>query len=53
MTNRGSNFISMPPAAFGRYLEEVFKGPPFLRVGLPLSEVPKAKGLAETYFIDV
>jgi hypothetical protein len=50
---RGSNFISMPPVAFGRYFVEVFMGPPFLRVGLPLTEVPMAKGLAETYFRDV
>jgi hypothetical protein len=50
---RGSNFISIPPVAFGRYFVEVFMGPPFLRVGLPLTEVPKAMGLAETYFMDV
>jgi hypothetical protein len=50
---RGSNFISTPPVAFGRYLAEVFMGPPFLRVGLPVTEVPMGKGLAETYFRDV
>ena len=50
---RGSNFISMPPVAFGRYFAEVFMGPPYLRVGLPLTEVPKGNGLAETYFRDV
>ena len=50
---RGSNFISMPPVAFGRYFVEVFMGPPFLRVGLPFTEIPKTKGLAETYFMDV
>jgi hypothetical protein len=50
---RGSNFISMPPVAFGRYLAEVFIGPPFLRAGLPLTEVPKIRGLACTYFSDV
>ena len=50
---RGSNFISMPPVAFGRYLAEVFMGPPFLRAGLPLTEVPNIRGLAWTYFSEV
>jgi hypothetical protein len=50
---RGSNFISIPPVPFGRYFVEVFMGPPFLRVGLPFTEIPKTKGLAETYFMDV